>query len=179
MMQGSIKGIHLVLFALLLSACSSNSDFDDIQAFMDEVDSRPKGQIEALPPIKENAPFAYSAANLRSPFSPPEVIKPVKRDPNLPQVKPDFNRVKQFLEQFDVNQLKMVGTLSQGPHLYALINDPNGGVHRVQTNDYLGQDFGRITSVDENKIELTEIVTDGTGGWVQRERTMSLGGGEE
>ena len=178
-MRHLINGICMTLLGLLIAGCSSNRDFEDINAFMDEVDARPKGQIEPLPPMAENAPFAYSAANLRSPFSPPEVIKPVQRDPNLPQVKPDLNRVKQFLEQFNINQLKMVGTLSQGSQLYALISDPNGGVHRVQTNDYLGLDFGRITAVDENKIELVEIVADGTGGWVQRERTMSLGGGEE
>ncbi|MCX7063661.1 MAG: pilus assembly protein PilP [Proteobacteria bacterium] len=30
--------------------------------------------------------------------------------------------------------------------------------------------------MDENRIELLEIVSDGTGGWVERERTVNLGG---
>jgi len=60
--------------------------------------------------------------------------------------------------------------------LYGLVRDPNGGVHRVQMGDYMGTDNGKILAIDENGIELLEIVSDGTGGWVERERTVNLGG---
>ena len=35
---------------------------------------------------------------------------------------------------------------------------------------------GIASPIDENGIELLEIVSDGTGGWVERERTVNLGG---
>ncbi len=73
----------------------------------------------------------------------------------------------------------MVVTLSQDQALYALVRDPAGGVHKVQVGDYLGTDHGRITSIDEIEVQLMEIVSDGTGGWVERARTVTLGGGEE
>jgi type IV pilus assembly protein PilP len=113
---------------------------------------------------------------MRSPFEPPVVVKPVDPNKKTALVKPDPNRVKQFLEQFNIGAMAMVGTLSQGARLYGLVRDPNGGVHRVQMGDYMGMDNGKILAIDENRIELLEIVSDGTGGWVERERTVNLGG---
>lgn len=165
-----------VLAAALLAACSPDTDYSDLNAFMDEVDSRPRGRIEPLPPIETVPPFSYLASNKRSPFEPPVVLKRVERQSG-PKVEPDFNRVKQYLEQFSIGQLSMVGTLSQGPTMYALIQDAEGGVHRVQSGDFMGTDHGRIRGVGETSIELIEIVPDGIGGWVERERTVALATG--
>lgn len=175
----SAAGIAWLLAgALALAGCSGGHKYADLEEFMDEVEAKPKGQIEPLPEFLPYQAFAYSAGNLRSPFEPPQVIKPVPPGRKKSNVKPDTNRVKQYLEQFNVTELRMVGTLSQGASLYGLVQDSNGGVHRVRTGDYMGTDYGRIQSIDENQIEMIEIVPDGTGGWVERARAMSLGGGE-
>jgi len=159
---------------LLIAGCSSSNDYQDIKTFMDQVDAKGKGTIEPLPEFLPYQAFAYSAGNMRSPFEPPIVVKPI--DPNKKlAVKPDPNRVKQFLEQFNIGSIAMVGTLSQGARLFGLVRDPQGGVHRVQLGDYMGMDNGKILAIEENKIELLEIVSDGTGGWVERERTVNLG----
>jgi len=169
----------LTLSALaLIAGCSSDSSFQDLKEFMDKAESQGKGQIEPLPEFLPYQAFAYSASNLRSPFEPPVVVKPVDPNKKSATVKPDLNRVKQYLEQFNIGQIAMVGTLSQGTRLFGLVRDPNGGVHRVQLGDYMGTDYGKILAINENRIELLEIVGDGTGGWVERERTMSLGGGQ-
>jgi type IV pilus assembly protein PilP len=177
-LQGTqhLKGIVLMLFGGLLSGCGGG-DFADLQTFMDEVNARPKAQIEALPPLKQIPAFAYEASGLSSPIEPPVVVRPGPR-PTGPQVKPNPNRVKHYLEQFTIASLAMVGTLSQGPSTFALIQDGDGGVHRVQSGDYMGTDHGKIASIDEAEIELIEIVPDGTGSWVERIRTVSLGGGD-
>jgi len=73
----------------------------------------------------------------------------------------------------------MVGTLEQGASMYALIQDSDGGVHRVERGDYMGTDHGKIQVIGEAEIELVEIVPDGTGSWVERIRTVSLGGGDK
>jgi type IV pilus assembly protein PilP len=158
--------------------CSSGNDFQDLKTFMDKADSQGKGQIEPLPEFQPYQAFAYSAGNMRAPFDPPVVVKPIDPNKKVANVKPDLNRVKQYLEQFNIGQIAMVGTLSQGSRLYGLVRDPNGGVHRVHVGDYMGTDYGKIQAITENKIELLEIVADGTGGWVERERTMTLGGGQ-
>lgn len=167
----------LVFIGGLLTGCGGG-DFSDLQSFMADVDARPAPPIAPLKTFTPAEPFAYEAQGLRSPFEPPVVVKPSER-PKGPQVKPNPNRIKQYLEQFTIASLSMVGTMSQGPHMYALIQDSDGGVHRVQPGDYMGTDYGRIESIDETAIELVEIVPDGTGGWVERVRTVSLGGGEK
>ncbi len=162
----------------LIAGCSANNDYQDIKAFMDKVDAQGKGHIEPLPEFLPYQAFAYGASNMRSPFEPPVVVKPVDPNKKSANVKPDPNRVKQFLEQFNIGAIAMVGTLSQGSRLYGLVRDPNGGVHRVQIGDYMGTDNGKISAINENRIELLEIVSDGTGGWVERERTVNLGGAQ-
>ncbi len=93
-------------------------------------------------------------------------------------MRPDPNRPRQYLEQYPVGNLTMVGTLSQEARTFALVQDADGGVHRVERGDYMGTDHGRILAIEESAIELLEIVPDGTGGWVERSRTVSLGGGD-
>jgi len=171
-----LKMMNILVAAGLLGACAPSTDYSDLNAFMDEVDARPRGRIEPLPPIETHPPFKYLASTKRSPFEPPVVLKRVDRKDG-PKVTPDFNRIKQFLEQFAIGQLAMVGTLAQGPTTFGLIKDGDGGVHRVQTGDFMGTDHGRILAVGDTSINLIEIVPDGTGGWVERERTVALPSG--
>lgn len=169
----------LICGAAMLTGCGQSSDHGDLQAFMAEVKARPKGRIDPLPPFEQVPPFAYQASAMRSPFEPPVVVRKVERNAGGPKVRPDSNRVKQFLEQFTIGQLAMVGTLEQGAQLFALIRDGEGGVHRVQRGDYMGSDHGKVQAIVDAGIELIEIVPDGTGGWVERARTVNLAGSSE
>ena len=172
-----MKTVAALGLAVALTGCSSGRDFPDLRAFVAEEQSKPPGRIEPLPPFEQVAPFAYQASTMRSPFEPPVTVRTPNR-PSGPQVKPDPNRPKQYLEQYTVANLTMVGTLSQGSRTFALVQDADGGVHRVQRGDYMGTDHGRIQGIEEGAIELIEIVPDGTGGWVERSRTVALGGGD-
>jgi type IV pilus assembly protein PilP len=173
----SKRAFFAVAVSAALAGCGSSGDHQDLRAFMDEVQARPPGRIEPLPPFEQVPPFAYQASNMRSPFEPPVEIRAPNR-PSGPQVKPDPNRPKQYLEQYPVSNLTMVGTLSQNARTFALVQDADGGVHRVERGDYMGTDHGRILAIEESAIELIEIVPDGTGGWVERSRTVPLGGGD-
>ena len=48
----------------------------------------------------------------------------------------------------------------------------------MQAGDCVGTDHGRILGINENEIEMIEIVADGAGGWIERTRTVSIGGRE-
>lgn len=168
----------LLATAALLAGCGGNNEFSDLRAFMAEVQARPAGRVEPLPSFEQVPPFAYQASNMRSPFDPPVTLKRVERAEGGPQVTPDLNRVKQYLEQYPIAALAMVGTLAQSGSMFALVRDSQGGVHRVQRGDFMGTDHGRVQRIDDNELELIEIVPDGTGGWVERARTVTLGGGD-
>jgi type IV pilus assembly protein PilP len=172
-----LAGLLLLASAVFHGGCGFGGDHADLRAYMDEVKARPSGRIQPLPPIEPVPPFAYQAGNLRSPFDPPVVIRPVAgRAPGV-QVKPDLTRPRQYLEEHPVASLVMVGTLAQGDRTFGLVQDANGAVHRVQNGDYMGTDHGRIRQIQDAAIELVEIVPDGTGsGWVERSRTVPLGG---
>lgn len=172
-------GNRIVFIALLamLSACTQQSQYGDLQAFMAEVAKRPKGQIAPLPEFEPYQPFTYGAANLRSPFEPPVVIPPQTEEQkkNI-GVKPPQDHVKHYLERFNLASLEMVGTLQRDNSTWALVEDNTGGVHRVQVGDYMGTNWGKIESINDERIDITEIVSDGQGGWLRRPRTIELRG---
>jgi type IV pilus assembly protein PilP len=72
--------------------------------------------------------------------------------------------------------LSMVGTLAQDGQSWALIEDGERGVHRVQVGDYMGSSWGQIERISDTGIDITEIVSDGAGGWLRRPRTIELKG---
>jgi type IV pilus assembly protein PilP len=170
-MRGS-RHLFLVFF-ISLSGCGAGGDFSDLQAYMDEVRSRPKGSIEPMPVFQPYESFTYSAAALRSPFQPPIKIDVVNRQKGSQEIKPDETRVKQFLEDFNIEVFEMVGTLANDHGVFALVSGA-GGVHRVKVGDYLGRNHGRILVIDESKVDVIEIVPDGEGGWLERPRSLSL-----
>ena len=168
-----LKVLVLLASVGLLSGCGAGGDFSDLRAYMDEVNARPKGNIEPLPKFIPYESFTYQAAALRSPFQPPVKIEVVTRQKGSEEIKPDESRVKQFLEGFNIDTFQMVGLLRNDQSLYALVNGA-GGVHRIKVGDYLGQNHGKVIAIDEGRVDVIEIVPDGDGGWLERPRTLSL-----
>ena len=159
--------------AALLVGCGAGSDHADLKDFIRETKARPTGQIKPLPTFKPYESFVYSAMRLRSPFEPPakEQKRFVSTNSN---VKPDFAREKEYLEQYEFLELTMVGTVEQKGVLWALINDSEGVIHRVRRGNYLGKNHGKITTLSLDKIDVIEIVADGVDGWLERPRAISL-----
>jgi type IV pilus assembly protein PilP len=44
----------------------------------------------------------------------------------------------------------------------------------VRVGNYLGQNNGQITRVDEGQVQLTEIVNEGGGEWRERQAAVTL-----
>lgn len=164
----------LLISPLLLTGCSVKSGHDDLNAFIKKTKERPAGRIEPIPTYPPYESFIYSAASMRSPFDKPIDIQRRVFAKSNTNVRPDFNRVKEHLEGFDFASLGMVGTLKRGGSLWALVRDPTGGISRVAVGNYVGKNHGKVTSVDNTKIELIEIVSDGLDGWVERPRLLAL-----
>ncbi|MBE0483157.1 MAG: pilus assembly protein PilP [Bacterioplanes sp.] len=178
MKSSLITGVAITLAVGLLTGCSSSADTRDLKQFVDDTLSKPRGRIEPIPVFKPYEFFSYSAAGLRSPFELPVVVDTsiaVKSD--LASVRPNLDRPREHLERFPIGDLSMVGTM-QGAEgaLWALIRDGSGGVVRIKTGQYIGQNHGRITDISEYRINLIEIVPNGLGGWIERPRTLALVG---
>lgn len=164
----------VIVVATALSACSK-VQHDDLNAFMAEKKARPAGQIDPIPTFTPYRPFDYSATMLRAPFDRPVAAKDLIEVVPQSNVKPDENRAKEILEQYNLESLRMVGTIEQKGQLWALLDDAQGNIHYVKEGNYLGRNHGKITKLSPSYIQIVEIVTAGSsGGWVERPRTLEL-----
>jgi type IV pilus assembly protein PilP len=160
----------VVAVAVLATAAGCSDDTDELRAKIAEIKARPGGRIDPLPEVKPYETFAYPASDERSPFEPG--MPASATGPNA--IRPDSSRPREFLEQFSLDTLRMVGTLKLQGRIYGLVQTKDGLVHRVLPGNHLGQSDGRITAIDEGKISLIEIVPDGMGGFVERPAALGL-----
>lgn len=167
----SARLLAAALAATTLSACSGGND--DLRAYIDEVKARPGGRIEPLPQVQPAPTFVYEAGTRRSPFAPDAPQRRVSNDPNAVDG-PDRNRPREFLEQFPLDTLRMVGTLADRRASFGLVQTTDGLVHRVTVGNHLGQNYGRIVGISDSAIELVEIIPDGLGGFLERPAAIAL-----
>lgn len=169
------KLLLLGLPLVWLSGCS-NPDMSDLRGFIEDVKQRPPGRIEPLPEIKEVETHTYSSMDLRNPFAPEQAASDAETTVAQSNgLMPDFNRRKEELEQFPLDALRMVGTLDKDDTVWALVQTNDGTIHSVKTGNYIGMNFGKIDRISDEKIELTEIIKDGQGGYIERQAEMALG----
>ena len=160
----------LVVAALGLTACGG--DMDDLDQYINEVKSKPGGRIDPLPEITPYEIYTYiaDAQGMRSPFVPDNQRSALSSS----GARPDRDRSREYLESFSLDTLGMVGTLNMGDTVYGLVQTSDGLIHRVTTGNYLGQNDGRINAISESEISLVEIISDGVGGYIERDAAVGL-----
>ena len=167
----SIKNVLAIVFvAASLSACGG--DMDELEDYIDEIKKKSGGPIKDVPQPKPYEVFNYVAdkQGIRSPFR-----------PDTPQSvgggsgpRPDDDRSREYLESFPLDTLGMVGTLHINETMYGLVQTSDGLIHRVIPGNYIGQNDGRITDISESEIGLVEIISDGIGGYIERDAAVGL-----
>lgn len=162
-----------VVFAVVLSGCSFEGGHSDLHSYIETVKSRPEGTIEPLPPLRTYDAYVYNVTAKRSPFDRPVEVRELVQAGD-PKVQPDWSREKEYLESFNLESLRMVGTLDKAGNAWALIKDATGGINRVVEGNFVGRDHGKIVETSPTQIDIIEIVSDGLGGWLRRPRTLKL-----
>src|SRR5262245_46308240 len=168
-----ISMVLLAATAVALAACSGE-EHQDLKAWVKDQDNMPRPRIEPLPEVKPFEAFAYTADQdgLVDPFKPRKIEGPKQAGGG--GLQPDLKRVREPLEAYPLENLKMVGTLSQAKQVFALIKTPDSNLFRVKQGNYLGQNFGLITEITEGAVKLKEIVQDSAGDWTERVSTLQL-----
>jgi type IV pilus assembly protein PilP len=162
-----------LMLVVQLAGCA-NPNIDELQQYVGERKALPPGRIEPLPEIKQVTTFVYEPQGRRDPFIASTQEGP--EDAGLVEggISPDFNRRREELEGFTLDAIRMVGILEQSGVTWGLVKTKEGTIHRVKPGNYMGQNHGRIIQISEDKIELTEIVQDGTGGYSERQASLAL-----
>jgi type IV pilus assembly protein PilP len=164
----------MILGAALLGGCS-DSDVREVRDWMDQVRKDTRPSVKPLAAPKDFIPYAYDGKEFVDPFNPNKLLAELARaaetstNPN----RPDMNRAKEVLESYPLDTMKMVGSLQKGGVVYALLQIDKS-VYQVKSGMRLGQNFGMVTHVTENAIDIREVVQDAGGDWVERMSRLEL-----
>ncbi|HSR63726.1 MAG TPA: pilus assembly protein PilP [Gammaproteobacteria bacterium] len=180
MQISTIARVLLLLPLLLLGGCVSN-DMSDLRQYVDEVLARKGGRIEPIPEIKPYEAYAYKAAEqgMRNPFelfygTREEVMQDEDAGLTAEMEHELRERNREELEQYELDSLRMVGTLEDDSTQWGIVLDPDGVVHRVKVGNYLGRNVGKILNIYEDRIELREIIRNSQGRWEERQAAIAL-----
>jgi type IV pilus assembly protein PilP len=167
-----LAGIGLA--AALIAGCSSD-EHGDLRQELAQLTKDYRGQVPPLPQVKPYEPVPYTAEGLVDPFRNEriEVAQPGRGSGSASKLAEHEKRVKEPLEAFPLESIQMLGTITQNKETFALVKaGPN--LYRVRKGNYMGQNFGVITSIDEGQIRLKELVQDSGGDWVERTSALQL-----
>lgn len=152
----------------------SGGDQSDLEAYVAKIKARQPDPLEPLPDIKQVDTFIYEPGERRDPFVADSQAHEAVAAVSDNGLAPDPLRRKEELESFSLDALRMVGTLEQDQTRWALIRSQDGILYKVRVGNHMGLNNGQITSISDDEIQLTEVVSDGPGDWRERQAKVSL-----
>jgi type IV pilus assembly protein PilP len=164
-----LKVISIGIMSLSLVGCG-DGDGDDLDAFMKNAGNDMQVSIKPLPEVKPYLALQYNADNmLNDPF------KPRKATTKASGILPNFSRAKEPMEAYPLESIKYVGHLAKGKLIYALLKTPDNGLQQAKIGNFIGQNYGMITSITDSEVTLKEIVQDDlSGDWIERVSNLAL-----
>ncbi len=161
--------------SLVLAGCG-REEHGDLKQELAELTKDFRGQVPPLPQVKPYEPVPYTSEGQVDPFRPERLeVAQAARGTSATAAKllEQEKRVKEPLESFPLVSITMLGTITQDKETFALVKaGPN--LYRVKKGNYMGQNFGVITGIDESQISLKELVQDSGGEWVERSSSLQL-----
>ena len=162
----SLRPLMILVIASVLTACGNQSQ-TELKEWMRE---EAKGMRGKVPPLPEITPFpavAYVGRSLIIPFSPQKVVA---TEAASGKTLLNDDRPRQPLENFPLEDLRITGVIVRDGVQYALIAppSPNKPMH-VSVGDYMGRNFGRITSITTDAVTILETTKDNSGAWIEKD----------
>src|SRR5688572_31332629 len=137
--------------AATLGLAGCGEGLDGLRAEIEKAKERPGGRIQPLPEVRPYVSHEYQMADRRSPF----LQSLAGENPSGPR--PDVQRPREYLEQFPLDTLKMVGTLRLGGGNYGPFQTKDGRSHPVLPATNSAQTAGGWMAAADAKTRLVEI----------------------
>lgn len=170
-MRNNFKIVTYTLIAYLAVGCADRVGLAEQK--MQDIRNQPAQPVKPPPKPEVVKEYTYSANQLRSPFMPPSLMLQANKTEDIQGVRPDVTRLKEPLEQFDLNELTYKGSMvSQSGELFGLVQRPDGSIASVKVGNYLGKNDGRIAEITPSQINLIEIVPDSRVGYVEKPTSL-------
>jgi type IV pilus assembly protein PilP len=169
-----MKRLLILAFIVLPAGCEGDQH-SDLRWELQDMTKGLRGRVDPLPQVRPYEPVPYQAENEVDPFRPDriEVAVAAGAGPAASGKQPVLDRPKEPLEAFPLESIQMVGSLTQGRETFGLVKaGPN--LYRVRKGNYMGQNFGVITGIDEVQISLKELIQEGSGEWIERASALQL-----
>ena len=170
-----LRLLPAVFLASVLAGCSGE-EHSDLKQELNELTKDLRGRVDPLPQVKPYEPVPYTAEGQVDPFRPERIeVAQGRGSPSASAslVEEQKKRPPEPLEAFPLESIQMLGTITQNKETFARVKaGPN--LYRVRKGNYMGQNFGVITAIDESQISLKELVQDSTGDWVERMSSLQL-----
>jgi type IV pilus assembly protein PilP len=162
-----------VAMTALLAACGSENE--ELQGWMEQQRREAKPSVQPLQPPRKFNPQPYTGLQAVEPFSTQKLTVALKQEARQPNslLAGELNRRKEPLEAYPLDSMSMVGSVARQGRPFALLRVDNL-LYQVKVGDYLGQNYGRITKIDETQIVLREVVQDAAGEWIERSTNLQL-----
>jgi type IV pilus assembly protein PilP len=166
-------GLSLLGAAFALVGCGAN--IEELTQWMEQQKRAAKPNVEPITAPKKFVPQPYSAITGVEPFSSQKILTGTRVDggQSNPMLAAQMRRRKEPLEAYPLDAMKMVGMVSRQGRPYALV-EVDKLLHYVKTGEYMGQNYGVITKIDETELSLRELVQDAAGEWIERTTTLQL-----
>lgn len=167
----------MVACTLPMLGCGASGE-DELRQWMASERAQAKPRITPIAEPKKFLPQPYAAENGVEPFNVLKLTQALRRESaqtasNAALIAPEMARRKEPLEAFPLDTMAMVGSLNKTGKPTALLK-VDRLLYQVQIGNYLGQNYGRITTITETAIQLREIVQDATGDWIERTTSLEL-----
>lgn len=173
-----MKKLAILIGVALLAGCGGEEQ-GELRQELASMTKDLRGKVDPLPPVRTYEPVPYKGESMIDPFVPGRiVVAQAAGAGGGGGVQPDLNRPKEPLEAFPLESIQMVGTLEQNKDMYALVR-AGTNLFRVKKGNYMGQNFGVITAIDEGQISLKEVVQDSGGDWVERSTSLQMSEGKK
>jgi type IV pilus assembly protein PilP len=169
-------GKAVVVAAVAIAAGCGGEEHGDLKQELAQLTKDLRGRVDPLPQVRPYEPVPYTAEGQIDPFRPERIeVAQASRAASAASslIEEQKKRPSEPLEAFPLESIQMLGTITQNKETFALVKaGPN--LYRVRKGNYMGQNFGVITAIDEAQISLKELVQDSSGDWVERMSSLQL-----
>lgn len=177
-MKRSVLGTFSFLLAAFILAGCGDGRMDDVRVWMQAEKDKARPAIQPLPAPKPYVAVDYTAPAGAEPFNVGRLVQAINAaNANSPTSalyrSVTDGRRKEPLEAYPLDSMHYVGMLQKNGHAVALVK-VDSLLYQVRVGDFMGQNFGRVMTIDESHVALREVAQDAVGEWVERSTTLNL-----
>ena len=166
----------LSLCVLGVVGCAASYQ-EELRQWMDQ---ERRSVVPKVTPISEPKQFVaakYKESEAADPFNMSRLTVALQKDKaqnaGALLIAAEEKRAKEPLENYPLDTIVMVGSLTKGGRIVGLVKVDNL-LYQVVPGNHLGQDYGKIMAIDEGQSTLREIVQDSLGEWIEKITVMQL-----